>query len=98
VRYHEGVPSRGRFVTPTGPLDPRLNFEGGNHAGALKEVAVDFEKVKANAADQGLELREIAMMYEGLTEDEVETLENPGLEGHRLEARAYPFRMTPWHR
>jgi hypothetical protein len=38
-------------------------------------VAVDFEKVKANAADQGLELREIAIMY--VTEDEVETLETP---------------------
>jgi len=63
------------------------------------DMAVDFDEIRA--ADQGLELREIATMYEGSTDDDVQTLENRGLIGSlagRGGERAHSFGMTSWHR
>jgi hypothetical protein len=50
-------------------------------------MAVDFEAVRRNAAIQGLDLQEIAIIYEGLSEEELQTLEACGLVGRHLEAR-----------
>lgn len=56
----------------------------GSEVGHVR-MAVDFDAVRRNAADQGLILQEIAIMYEGLTDEEVQTLTERGLVGVALE-------------
>jgi hypothetical protein len=47
-------------------------------------VAVDFDAIRANAAAEGIILQEIAIMYEGLTDEEVQTMTALGLVGMHL--------------
>jgi hypothetical protein len=47
-------------------------------------MAVDFDAVRANAADQGILLQEVAIMYEGLTDEEILTLAARDLVGVSL--------------
>jgi len=47
-------------------------------------MAVDFDAVRANAAEQGIILQEVAIMCEGLTDEEVRILTDRGLVGVSL--------------
>ena len=50
----------------------------------IPRMAVDFDAVRANAAEQGIILQEVAIMYEGLTDEEMLTLAARGLIGRSL--------------
>jgi hypothetical protein len=44
-------------------------------------MAVDFDAIRANAADQGIILQEVAIVYEDLTDEEMLTPAARGLVG-----------------
>lgn len=46
--------------------------------------AVDFDAVRKNAAEQGVELRFITIKYENLTDDETDELTHKGLLTHSI--------------
>ena len=42
-------------------------------------MCLDFDEIRRNAQEQGVNLQEIAIVYAGLTDDQIETLNAKGL-------------------
>ena len=48
-------------------------------------MVVDFDSVRKNAAEQGIDLSKIAILYEGLTASEILSLEEAGCVAYKAE-------------
>ena len=50
-------------------------------------MPIDFDKVRRNAASDGVPLSEISIIYKDLTDDEIAAMERCGLVTHRMDSK-----------